>query len=114
MTQEPQVSIVKSLRAGCPEDTILVAGMTQIGYYSRPFWPTYGPRTYLSSSYSGNLGYEYPVALGAKVARPGSPVVAVIGDGGFLTTPRRWRRPSSTRSTSWRSSSTTRPTATSR
>ena len=45
MTQEPQVSIVKSLRAGCPEDTILVAGMTQIGYYSRPVWPTYGPRT---------------------------------------------------------------------
>ena len=84
MTQEPQVSIVKSLRAGCPEDTILIAGMTQIGYYSRPLWPTYGPRTYLSSSYSGNLGYEYPVALGAKVARPGSPVVAVIGDGGFL------------------------------
>jgi acetolactate synthase-1/2/3 large subunit len=84
MTQEPQVSIVKSLRAGCPEDTILVAGMTQIGYYSRPLWPTYGPRTYLSSSYSGNLGYEYPVALGAKVARPGSPVVATIGDGGFL------------------------------
>ncbi len=84
MTQEPQVSIVKSLRAGCPEDTILVAGMTQIGYYSRPLWPTYGPRTYLSSSYSGNLGYEYPVALGAKVARPGNPVVAVIGDGGFL------------------------------
>src|SRR6266508_3270111 len=84
MTQEPQVSIVRSLRAGCPEDTILIAGMTQIGYYSRPLWPTYGPRTYLSSSYSGNLGYEYPVALGAKVARPGSPVVAVIGDGGFL------------------------------
>src|SRR6266496_4691500 len=61
MTQEPQVSIAKSLRAGCPEDTILIAGMTQIGYYSRPLWPTYGPRTYLSSSYSGNLGYEYPV-----------------------------------------------------
>src|SRR5205807_10272065 len=33
---------------------------------------------------SGNLGYEYPVALGAKVARPEKPVVAVIGDGGFL------------------------------
>ena len=84
LTQEPQASILKSLRAGCPDDTILIAGMTQIGYYSRPLWPTYGPRTYLSSSYSGNLGYEYPVALGAKVARPGNPVVAVIGDGGFL------------------------------
>jgi acetolactate synthase I/II/III large subunit len=58
--------------------------MTQIGYYSRPFWPVYEPRTYLSSSYSGNLGYAYPVALGAKVARPDRPVVSVSGDGGFL------------------------------
>jgi len=84
LTQEPQASILRSLRAGCPENTIFIAGMTQIGYYSRPLWPTYQPRTYLSSSYSGNLGYEYPVALGAKVARPDQPVVATAGDGGFL------------------------------
>ena len=83
-TMEPNASIIKSLRAGAPENTILVAGMTQIGYYSRPFWPVYESRTYLSSSYSGNLGYAYPVALGAKVARPDRPVVSVSGDGGFL------------------------------
>jgi acetolactate synthase I/II/III large subunit len=83
-TQEPQASILKALRAGTPEEAIFVAGMTQIGYYSRPFWPVYHPRTYLSSSYSGNLGYAYPVALGAKVARPDRPVISVSGDGGFL------------------------------
>jgi acetolactate synthase-1/2/3 large subunit len=81
---EPNASIIKSLRAETPENAILVAGMTQIGYYSRPFWPVYEPRTYLTSSYSGNLGYAYPVALGAKVARPDRPVVSVSGDGGFL------------------------------
>ena len=84
MTQEPNTSILRSLRAGMPEDAIFVAGMTQIGYYSRPFWPVYQPRTYLTSSYSGNLGYEYPTALGAKVACPKRPVVAICGDGGFL------------------------------
>jgi acetolactate synthase-1/2/3 large subunit len=83
-TQEPQASILRSLREGTPEDGILVSGMTQIGYYSRPFWPVYQPRTYLTSSYSGNLGYAYPVALGAKVARPDRPVISVSGDGGFL------------------------------
>ena len=83
-TMEPNASIIKSLRAEVPDNTILVAGMTQIGYYSRPFWPVYEPRTYLSSSYSGNLGYAYPVALGAKVARPDRPVVSISGDGGFL------------------------------
>jgi acetolactate synthase-1/2/3 large subunit len=83
-TQEPNSSIMRSLRAGVPEDAIIIAGMTQIGYYSRPFWPVYRPRTYLTSSYSGNLGFEYPTALGAKVARPDRAVVAICGDGGFM------------------------------
>src|SRR5207249_3223602 len=56
-TTEPNAPILKSLRAGTPEDAIVIAGMTQIGYYSRPFWPVFRPRTYLNSSYSGNLGF---------------------------------------------------------
>jgi acetolactate synthase-1/2/3 large subunit len=82
--QEPQSSILRSLRAGTPENAILVADMTQIGYYSRPHWPVYRPRTYLTSSYSGNLGFAFPTALGAKVARPDLPVLCVTGDGGFM------------------------------
>jgi acetolactate synthase-1/2/3 large subunit len=42
------------------------------------------PRTYFTSSYSGNLGFAFPTALGAKVARPDRAVVALSGDGGFL------------------------------
>ena len=83
-TTEPNAPILESLRAGTPEDAIVIAGMTQIGYYSRPFWPVFRPRTYLNSSYSGNLGFEYPTALGAKVAQPDRPVVAICGDGGFM------------------------------
>src|SRR4029079_8157926 len=45
--------------------------------------PVYAPRTYLSTSYMGTLGFAYPTSLGAKVARPDVPVVAVVGDGGF-------------------------------
>jgi acetolactate synthase-1/2/3 large subunit len=84
ITQEPQTSIIKSLRAGVPEEAIFVGDMTQIGYYARPAWPVYRPRTFVTSSYSGNLGYAYPVALGAKVARPETPVIAICGDGGFF------------------------------
>jgi acetolactate synthase-1/2/3 large subunit len=82
--QEPQASLLRSLRAGVPEDAVVVFDMTQLGYYSRMFWPVYAPRTYLTSSYSGNLGFAFPTALGAKVACPDRPVVAVAGDGGFL------------------------------
>jgi acetolactate synthase-1/2/3 large subunit len=84
MTQEPNSSILRSLRQGIPQDAVVIAGMTQMGYFSRPFFPVYQPRTYITSSYSGNLGFEYPTALGAKVATPNRPVVMISGDGGFL------------------------------
>jgi acetolactate synthase-1/2/3 large subunit len=83
-TFEPPAAILRSLRAGVPEEAIYVPDMTQVGYHSRPFWPVYQPRTYLTSSYSGNLGFAFPTALGAKVACPDRPVVAACGDGGFL------------------------------
>jgi acetolactate synthase-1/2/3 large subunit len=80
---EPQDSLLRSVREGTPEEAIVVFGMTQLGYYSRPHWPTYHPKTYLDSGYSGNLGFAFPTALGAKVGRPDLPVVCVTGDGGF-------------------------------
>jgi acetolactate synthase-1/2/3 large subunit len=83
-TEEPQASILRSLRAATPEETIVVPDMTQVGYYARAHWPVYRPRTYLTSSYSGNLGFAFPTALGAKVACPDRPVLALCGDGGFL------------------------------
>jgi len=81
---EPQESILSSLIDGMPDDAIVVSGMTQMGYYSRVFLPVYAPRAYFTSSYSGNLGFAYAVALGAKVACPEKPVLALCGDGGFM------------------------------
>ena len=81
---EPQNSYVEAIRRAMPDDGILISGMTQIGYYSRNKYEVYEPRTYLTSSYYGNLGFAYPTALGAKVAMPDKPVVAVSGDGGFM------------------------------
>jgi len=83
-TVEPQQSYIEAIRDAIPDDGILVSGMTQIGYYSRNRYEVYKPRTYITSSYYGNLGYAYPTALGAKVAKPEKSVVAVSGDGGFM------------------------------
>ena len=83
-TVEPLGSFLRAIRSALPDDGILVPGMTQVGYYSRGYFPAYCPRSYLTSSYFGNLGFAYPTALGAKVACPERAVVAVSGDGGFL------------------------------
>jgi acetolactate synthase-1/2/3 large subunit len=81
---EPLSGFLQAIRNAMPDDGIVVAGMTQVGYYSRAYYPVYQPGTFLTSSYFGNLGYAYPTALGAKVARPDAAVVAIAGDGGFL------------------------------
>ena len=81
---EPLHSFMQAIRAAIPDDGIFVPDITQIGYYSYAFYPVYAPRTFITSSYFGNLGYAYPTALGAKVARPDRAVVTACGDGGFL------------------------------
>jgi acetolactate synthase-1/2/3 large subunit len=43
------------------------------------------PGTFLSPT-NGAMGYGLPAAIAAKLARPESPVVSFIGDGGFLMT----------------------------
>jgi acetolactate synthase-1/2/3 large subunit len=81
---EPQGSFVRAIRAAMPDDGILVPDETQVGYYSRCFFPVYTPGSFVTSSYFGNLGYGFPTALGAKVAWPDRVVVSISGDGGFM------------------------------
>ena len=80
----PQAAMVEALRAGVPDDGILVCDTTTVAYMCHMYYPVYEPRTYLSTSYMGTLGFGFPAALGAKVARPDRAVVTVVGDGGFL------------------------------
>jgi acetolactate synthase-1/2/3 large subunit len=82
----PQVGYLEAIRKALPEDGILVDELTQMGYVARLAWPTYKPRTFLSPGYQGTLGWGYATSLGAKVAKPDTPVVSISGDGGFMFT----------------------------
>ncbi|TAM75757.1 biosynthetic-type acetolactate synthase large subunit [bacterium] len=56
-------------------------------------------RDFLTSAGLGAMGFGLPAAVGAQVARPNDPVIAVVGDGGFqmtmheLATIRRYELP---------------------
>ena len=82
-----QVSIVETPRGGLPEDAIIVGGITNAAYWNHLTYSARHPRAYLTSSYFGTLGYAFPTALGAKVARPDRQVVSISGDGGFMYSP---------------------------
>lgn len=79
-----QYDIIKTLRKELADDAILVAGVTNIGYWANLAYAARRPRTYITSSYFATLGYSFPTALGVKLAAPDRPVVCVVGDGGFL------------------------------
>lgn len=81
---EPQLTYLGIIREELGEDGIFVDELTQVGFASRIAYPVYKPRTYISTGYQGTLGYGFPTALGAKVARPDVPVISVTGDGGFM------------------------------
>jgi acetolactate synthase-1/2/3 large subunit len=72
------------LREVLPANAIVTDELSQVGFASWYGFPIYEPRTFITSGYQGTLGSGFPTALGAKVANPDRPVVAITGDGGFM------------------------------
>ncbi|HEY5131812.1 MAG TPA: thiamine pyrophosphate-dependent enzyme, partial [Bradyrhizobium sp.] len=81
---QPQMAYLNILREVLPHDAIVTDELSQVGFASWYGFPVYQPRTFISSGYQGTLGSGFPTALGAKVANPDRPVVAITGDGGFM------------------------------
>jgi acetolactate synthase-1/2/3 large subunit len=81
---QPQMAYLNILREVLPSNAIVTDELSQVGFASWYGFPVYEPRTFISSGYQGTLGSGFPTALGAKVAHPDRPVVAITGDGGFM------------------------------
>ncbi|UPK33277.1 hypothetical protein IVB18_34390 [Bradyrhizobium sp. 186] len=81
---QPQMAYLNILREVLPENAIVTDELSQVGFASWYGFPIYEPRTFVTSGYQGTLGSGFPTALGAKVANPDKPVVAITGDGGFM------------------------------
>lgn len=81
---QPQMAYLNILREVLPANAIVTDELSQVGFASWYGFPIYQPRTFITSGYQGTLGSGFPTALGAKVANPDRPVVAITGDGGFM------------------------------
>ena len=82
---EPQESLLAAIRSAMPDDGILVAGMTQLGYYSRR--PLSGIRTPDLPNvvlFRQSRLCLSPLLWEPRWAQPDKAVVSVSGDGGFL------------------------------
>ncbi len=77
---------LKELRNALPRETIVV---TSAGHAQASGWqefPVYYPRTHISPGGFSTMGFGIPAAIGAKIAKPNVPVIAIEGDGSFLMT----------------------------
>jgi acetolactate synthase-1/2/3 large subunit len=66
------------------QDTVVTVGVGQHQMWAAQFYCFRRPRTWLSSSGLGTMGFGLPAAMGAKVACPDALVVDIDGDGSIL------------------------------
>lgn len=81
----PWAEIQRVLAAALPADTVVAGDSSQVTYYGTVhYWPFTPANRLLYPTGYATLGYGLPAAIGAKIAAPGRPVVAVFGDGAAM------------------------------
>jgi 5-guanidino-2-oxopentanoate decarboxylase len=78
--------LLAAVRAAIPADAAVFTDMTQVAYLGNYAFSADQPGTWFHPSGYGTLGYALPAAIGALVAAPGKPVLALAGDFGIQFT----------------------------
>lgn len=78
--------VVHDLSGQATDNTIIVTDVGQHQMVTSRYFGFRTPRTNITSGGAGTMGFALPAAIGAALASPGTPVVAVVGDGGFQMT----------------------------
>ena len=75
--------LIRALSGAVPAETIVTTDVGSHKYLFGQFWPSRHPDTFWMSNGLSGMAYGLSAAIGAKLARPTSPVLAAVGDGGF-------------------------------
>jgi acetolactate synthase-1/2/3 large subunit len=80
----PQHAIRKLCQMTRDREPIVTVGVGQHQMWTAQFFKFRQPRTFLSSSGLGTMGFGLPAAMGAQAAHPDRLVIDIDGDGSFL------------------------------
>lgn len=84
-TAPATVALAETIAAALPADAIVAGDSSQIVYLGLAnVLRQVGPHALLYTPTYATLGYGLPAAIGAAVASPDRPVVAVLGDGALM------------------------------
>ncbi|MCB1489325.1 MAG: thiamine pyrophosphate-binding protein [Bauldia sp.] len=73
--------VIADTRKTMPRDTIAIVDSGAHRAFAVHYWDSYGPRQFLTASGLGPMGWGIGAGIGARAARPESPVVVFTGDG---------------------------------
>ncbi len=76
--------VIKEIMSVLGGDGIIVTEVGQNQMWAAHYYESRKPRHFIASGGLGTMGFGFPAALGAKVARPNADVVDIAGDGSFL------------------------------
>jgi acetolactate synthase-1/2/3 large subunit len=80
------LAVVAELRRTLPRNGVLTVDVGAHLHLIGQMWQTPSPEKLLMSNGWSSMGFAIPAALTAKLCNPDLPVVAIMGDGGFLMT----------------------------
>ena len=75
--------VLRAIQGGLPKDAMVSTDIGNICAMANSYLPFETPRSFLAPGMYGNCGYAFPSIMGAKLARPDRPAVALVGDGAF-------------------------------
>lgn len=75
--------VLDKLNQLAPKDLIVTADVGQHQMFAAQLLNHQGPHSFISSGGLGTMGYGFPAAVGAQMAKPQALVVSIVGDGGF-------------------------------
>jgi thiamine pyrophosphate-dependent acetolactate synthase large subunit-like protein len=81
-----EIDVLDQMRSVLPPEALVFNDPTTIAFWARSHWKTEHPRTWFVPSGFGTLGFALPAAIGARLARPDVPSIAIIGDAGIMFT----------------------------
>ena len=77
---QPQY-VIEQIAKVAKHDAIITTEVGQNQMWTAQFYNFIKPRTFLSSGGLGTMGYGFPAAIGAQVAKPDALVIDIAGDG---------------------------------
>ena len=76
--------VIREISEALTDDSVVTTDVGLHQMFAAHYFNVNKPRKFISSGGLGTMGFGFPAAIGAKVACEDDPVLAIVGDGGFL------------------------------